>query len=133
MMTSRLRGFGRGDSGASMVEFAIVLPLLVMFAGGIVDLGRAFKLYNNLAASVRDGARYGASLNPPTAGPIITRVNEVFASSAGSSRAAPNATVTMAGQQITVTVAGYPYDPLTPFMPAQGLTFTVAATFRREW
>jgi Flp pilus assembly protein TadG len=115
-----------------MVEFAIVLPLLVMFVGGIVDLGRAYKLYNNLAAAVRDGARYGASLQPPVPAQIITRVNQVFASSAGASRPAPNATVTLNNQQVVVTVAGYAYDPLTPFVPTQALNFNVSATFRRE-
>jgi Flp pilus assembly protein TadG len=132
MMTSRARGFGRSERGAAMVEFAIVLPLLVMFVGGIVDLGRAYKLYNNLAAAVRDGARYGASLQPPVPAQIITRVNQVFASSAGASRPAPNATVTLNNQQVVVTVAGYAYDPLTPFVPTQALNFNVSATFRRE-
>ena len=130
MKTSR--AFHRGESGAAMVEFAIVLPILVLFVFGIVEFGRAFKLYNNLAAAVRDGARYGASLEPPVASQIIARVDTAFRVSAGTSRPSPNATVTLSAQQVQVTVAGYAYDPLTPFVPAQGLTFTVAATFRRE-
>ena len=118
-----------------MVEFAIVLPLLIMFATGIIEFGRAFKLYNNLAAAVRDGARYGAAQTAapgPSPTLITTRVQTAFAASAGSSRPAPNPAITLSAQQVTVTVAGYPYDPITPFVRAQALTFTVAATFRRE-
>ncbi len=46
-----------------MVEFAIVLPLLVMLLFGITELGRALYQENTLYKSVSSGARYLARVN----------------------------------------------------------------------
>ena len=46
-----------------MVEFAIVLPLLVMLLFGITELGRALYQQNTLYKSVSSGARYLARVN----------------------------------------------------------------------
>ena len=46
-----------------MVEFAIVLPLLIMLLFGITELGRALFQQNSLYKSVSSGARYLARIN----------------------------------------------------------------------
>jgi Flp pilus assembly protein TadG len=46
--------------GQAMVEFALVLPILVLIIFGLVDLGRAVYVNNSLAEAARDGARYGS-------------------------------------------------------------------------
>lgn len=46
-----------------MVEFAIVLPLLVMLLFGITEIGRALYQQNTLYKSVSSGARYLARVN----------------------------------------------------------------------
>mgnify|MGYP000739873311 CR=1 FL=1 len=46
-----------------MVEFAIVLPLLVMLLFAITELGRALYQQNTLYKSVSSGARYLARVN----------------------------------------------------------------------
>ena len=40
-----------------MVEFAILLPLLVLFVFGIVEFGRAYSAQIELTSAVREGAR----------------------------------------------------------------------------
>jgi hypothetical protein len=57
----RLRRVGRGDRGASAVEFAIVVPLLLLILLGILEF--AFVLRDDLSVSsaVRVGARTAAS------------------------------------------------------------------------
>ena len=52
----------RDDDGANAVEFALVLPILVVLVFGIFTVGMAFnlKLVSNHAA--RDAARFGATL-----------------------------------------------------------------------
>jgi len=40
------------------VEFAIVISLLVMIAGGIIEFGRVFWYYDALTKATRDGARF---------------------------------------------------------------------------
>jgi Flp pilus assembly protein TadG len=78
--------FRLDESGASMVEFAIVLPFLCLFIFGAIDFGRAIKVYNNLSAAARDGARYGATQQLPIAGStpaIIARTQTSFQSAMG--------------------------------------------------
>ncbi|MDG1409976.1 MAG: pilus assembly protein [Acidimicrobiales bacterium] len=47
----------RGDSGAVIVESAIITPLLMLFVFGIFEFGFAFRDYLAVANSARDGAR----------------------------------------------------------------------------
>lgn len=53
-------------SGQSMVEFALVLPILILLLMGIMDFGRLFAGYVELQNAARDGARYAAvqQINP---------------------------------------------------------------------
>jgi Flp pilus assembly protein TadG len=44
--------------GVAAVEFALVLPLLVLLSIFTIEFGRAMYQYNILAKSVRDAARY---------------------------------------------------------------------------
>ena len=57
MRTTRL-GFRRDDSGQSLVEFALVLPLLLLIITGLFDLARATWQENTLAYAAREGTRY---------------------------------------------------------------------------
>ena len=50
----------RDERGAALVEFALVLPVLVMFVFGIVEFGRGYNAKIELASAVREGARYVA-------------------------------------------------------------------------
>jgi Flp pilus assembly protein TadG len=45
--------------GQSMVEFALVLPVLVLILFGISDLGRLVFIYADVSNSAREGSRYG--------------------------------------------------------------------------
>lgn len=45
------------SEGQSLVEFALVLPVLLLLFMGIVDFGRAVFAYNTLSNAARDGAR----------------------------------------------------------------------------
>lgn len=48
---------GRGQAGASAVEFAIVLPVLVLLLFGVIQFGLAYNRQQGLNAAVREGAR----------------------------------------------------------------------------
>lgn len=49
-----------------MVEFALVLPLLLILTFITTELSRALYQYNTLTKSVRDAARYLSTQNPGT-------------------------------------------------------------------
>ena len=49
--------------GQAVVEFALVVPLLMMFVFGIIDLGRAIYTYNGVSQAAREIAR-ATSIHP---------------------------------------------------------------------
>jgi len=51
----------RGQDGAQIVEFAVSLPLLVVFVVGIFDFSGAFTLKQKLNNAARDAARAAAA------------------------------------------------------------------------
>jgi Flp pilus assembly protein TadG len=59
MKTRRGHNFTRIHSGQELAEFAIVLPLLLLVAFGVLDLGRIFHAAITITNAVREGARYG--------------------------------------------------------------------------
>jgi Flp pilus assembly protein TadG len=62
-----LRGAGSADHGAAAVEFALLLPLLLLLLFGIIDFGRALNAQITLTQAAREGARL-AALGNTTAG-----------------------------------------------------------------
>lgn len=46
------------QAGAAMVEFAILLPLMIVLVFGITEMGRAIYQQNTLSKAVASGARY---------------------------------------------------------------------------
>jgi Flp pilus assembly protein TadG len=69
-MLARLRQ-SRRSQGQSLVEFALVLPILAILLFGTIQLGITFGAYNGLINSVREGARYGSvcTTGPTACGP----------------------------------------------------------------
>jgi hypothetical protein len=51
------------ERGASLVEFALVLPLILMILLGLVSVGVAYNQKLALTHSARETARYGATLS----------------------------------------------------------------------
>jgi Flp pilus assembly protein TadG len=49
----------RGEHGAVAVEFAIILPILLLLAFGIIDFGHAWYMKHMMSDASREGARYG--------------------------------------------------------------------------
>lgn len=49
-----------GEKGASAIEFAIILPVLIMLVFGIIQFGVAYNKYIALTHAAREGARLAA-------------------------------------------------------------------------
>jgi Flp pilus assembly protein TadG len=52
----------RNEQGAALVEFALVLPLVLMLAFGLITSGLTYNHKIDLTHAAREGARYGATL-----------------------------------------------------------------------
>ena len=67
----------RGERGAAMVEFAIILPLVLLLTFGLIDFGFAFADAAGIKSAGRSGARIGSALSkqPGQLQSIVAAVN----------------------------------------------------------
>lgn len=70
--TMRRRRTIGDDDGANAVEFALVLPVLVLLLIGIMQFGQAFSAYLAVTHAAREGARL-ASVDKFDSGVVATR------------------------------------------------------------
>jgi Flp pilus assembly pilin Flp len=76
-----LRGRRRDEGGAAAVEFALVMPLLIMLLFGLITTGLAFSDHLSATNAVREGARYGAAADISSgswASSVRERVKQVY-------------------------------------------------------
>ena len=63
----------RRDRGAAAVEFALVMPLLLILVLGIAEFGRAYNIQTTLSAAAREGVRVMALQNSSSAARTSTK------------------------------------------------------------
>lgn len=132
------------EQGAAIVEFAIVVPILLVLVMGIIDFGRMLAVAASLSAAVRDGARQAAASSDLTdqaqVTAIKTRVTTSFDPFGGAAIGTSGGgtlfvTAPDASGTVSVTVRGYEYAPITPIAALIGMgtvTLNRTATFRWE-
>jgi Flp pilus assembly protein TadG len=149
----RIRGVRRfrSERGAALVEFALVVPFLMIMMCATIDFGLCVWTLNNLTAAVREGGRYGATLDGPTWAAnggataqnlVRDRVyNFIVGMNTGLTVAQTKALITVSNpdattRNITVQITGYPYRPVTPLASLMGLqtiNLNRTAIFRHEF
>lgn len=75
-MFDRFHDQRKKTRGQAVVEFALVLPILLLLLLGISEFGRAFLTLNSLTQAAREGARIAATGGDQTA--VNDRVMEVL-------------------------------------------------------
>lgn len=65
------------ERGAAAVEFAIILPLLVLLLMGIIEFSRAYNAKEGLTYAVREGARELAINNDPDSAVAVTEARAI--------------------------------------------------------
>jgi Flp pilus assembly protein TadG len=69
----RRRRFGLGRArGQSLVEFAVVLPVLFAIVGVLIDASRIYGLWTSLESATRDAAQYLATSSTDPTSPDYT-------------------------------------------------------------
>lgn len=111
-MRRQRAGSGPGDRGSVAVEFALLLPVLLLIVFGVIDFGRALNAEITLTQAAREGARL-ASLGY-TSSAVTTRVQ-----SAATGLSGVTVTVTTcatgAGAGVDgVVKASYTFSFITP-------------------
>ncbi|MCU1428233.1 MAG: pilus assembly protein TadE [Actinomycetia bacterium] len=115
----------RSEDGQTMVEFAIVLPVLFLLLFGVIQFGIIFNNYITLTDAVRAGARKAAvARNLGASGAVAAAQAAVRASASDLDKMKlPDPTVTSTWEHADpVTVCAiYPYKiDLGVFVAAQG-------------
>jgi len=77
--THRFTGQHR-TRGQGIVEFALLLPVLILILVGVFDLGRAFHALITITNAAREGARYGTMHPGDESGMKLAAVNEAAGS-----------------------------------------------------
>ena len=126
----------RHEKGASAVEFALVLPLLLLILFGIIEFGFIFYDKAIVTNASREGARRGIVYSKNSAGiPVAVPTSDItdivssycasYLVSLGTGSATPSTTITgncaVPGNSLTVTVT-YPYSFLVLPNFVSGLT-----------
>jgi Flp pilus assembly protein TadG len=125
------------EKGAELIEFAIVLPLLLLIVMGIVDFGFMFQRYVVLTNAAMEGARV-AVLPGYTTPDVEARVQAYAVDGGIAGTVTPlvqpvaipaPAGGTWPGVQVTVTHAyGFPYlGPIIAIFGGSGSTVTLTA------
>jgi Flp pilus assembly protein TadG len=103
----------RGERGAAAVEFALVVPLLLVFLFSIVSVSRAFQVQGTLSAAAREAAR------------AMALQNDVGAAQAAAVFAASTSSVPLTSSQVSVTPS-----TCTGAAPSTDVTVTIVYTFQ---
>lgn len=102
----------RDERGAAVVEFALVLPLLILFTFGIIEFGRAYSAKIELTAAVREGARAAALGND---GVAATKGATGLSSGSITVKPIPPCPAMPAATDKAVVEASYPFTYEIPF------------------
>lgn len=138
------RRLPRTERGQTLVEFALILPILLALTVGLVDAGRAVYYFNATAHSARSAARYGAVYGG-SQHPSFNWVNSFNGNSEGIYSAAgghapdsypettivgtaANASPMLSGNELVVQITPLGTDT-SRFSPGTQLRVTVSYTF----
>jgi Flp pilus assembly protein TadG len=125
----------RRPHGQELLEFALILPVLVLLLFGIIDMGRVVYYYSALQNAVREGARYGIVDPARTA-----NIDGVVRSKAIGLIPAELTQVAITNDNANHTLAvryRYRFVPVTPligaFFPGGQATITASTTMYHEY
>ena len=131
------------SDGIALVEFALILPILMLLLMGILDTARAVNAYVTISNASREGARY-AALNPTASPPaikssaVVPHAQQLEASSINVYVTYNNGNVTSAACPVLATPppvssppvpipvrvdVTYPWSAATFFLPLVGKIF----------
>ena len=118
------------EGGSVVVEFALVLPILVLLLFGMIEFGRGYNARVELVSAVREGARAAAlgenaatvTTKTKAAAPGLT-ADDINVSATAACTTVPTPA------DVTVT-ATYPFQYDIPLFRSATLTLTAKAVMR---
>jgi Flp pilus assembly protein TadG len=126
----------KSEKGQSLVEFALVLPVLLLLLFGIVDFGRAFHAYLTIDHVGRDAARTASIGKIDDASIVTTAKNNIMSVSGINSvdvTVSPSKASRTSGDEVTITIKNAKFTLLTPILGSlvKEITFKEDKTIMR--
>jgi Flp pilus assembly protein TadG len=121
-MSRRLRNFLRSRSGTAAIEFAFIVPILLLMLAGVVEIGRLYQVWN---ATNRLASQYAIVYADCSDQPVGTCSTEL--SALGSTNAISNIAPQLRTSLLSVTIFQVSMSGTTPtveyaFPPGATLT-----------
>jgi Flp pilus assembly protein TadG len=116
-MSHRMTRNATRDRGAAAVEFALLLPLLLLLISGLIDFGRALNAQITLTQAAREGVRLAATGQPN----VVSRTQSA---ATGLSGVTVNVTACPVGAGAGVNAVvqtSYSFSFITPISAIAGL------------
>jgi Flp pilus assembly protein TadG len=130
-MMKRLRKPTKHCDGQALVEFALLVPLLIIIVLGIVEFGRIWMTMQVLSSAAREGARV-AAVTAPTVGLVEDAVENVL-TAAGYSEPSITVLGPSSEGEVTVTVQ-IVYTVITgSIVPGLSGTMTLSRSAVMHW
>lgn len=122
------------DRGAAAVEFALVLPVLLLVVIGIIEFGRAYNIQTTLSNAARDGVRVMALKDSPSEAKatVMTSADGLSLTESMIDVSPESSCVTTGATDpglATVTIE-YPFALVSGFLPIDDFTLTGTGSMR---
>lgn len=115
--------------GATAVEFALLLPVMLMLLSGMLEFGRAMWIRQDMQFAVEEAVRYALAEDTSSANAISARASALMA--AVGPATAITVTTTLAADSVTV-VASVDFAPvLSGLLPPGAITLSARARMPR--
>lgn len=124
------------ERGASMVEFVVVLPVLVILIFGIIEAGVTLNRQQALHAAAREGARVASipsnSVADAQAAAATALGGLSFDGTVGTASVSPGSCAGRRGEQVTVVLEAPNESFDVPLLPSISLAMRGEGVFRCE-
>lgn len=113
-----------------MVEFALVLPILLLVLVGVVQFALVHHAQNVATTAAQEGARL-AAVEGGDAAAGEARARDVLRSGLGSTAESFDVTASQTGETVVVDAAGN-YPLIFPWLGSRTISIDASATMRKE-
>lgn len=131
----RIRRLVKDKRGIAAVEFALVLPVLLLLIFGIIEMGSAWYYRQMMVNASREGARLGALSSTTGTSDVTSHVSNILTEAGfpGSFSVSASGVGGSTGTLVTVQVdSDYEFPVLSALIPAIGSVTLQAVTVMRH-
>jgi len=117
-LSSLFRRFGRDEDGGPAIEFAIIAPVFIAVCLGVISLGYAFQVRNEMAHAADAGIREVLMDPTITDDALVAAIKDTFAESDPDSLSITLTNLTIDGVDYRAIALSYPFTRIViPGMP----------------